>query len=119
VASRDAAGGGTSDWSLLRVLISRSLRALGKLLLPGALSRVSDPMTGFFIVRRSSIENLELNPCGYKILVELLARARIGQIEEVGYVFHSRQHGKSKASPKIFLEYVQHLLRLRATSGKM
>ncbi|MDR3763545.1 MAG: polyprenol monophosphomannose synthase [Acidobacteriota bacterium] len=113
VASRDAEGGGTSDWPALRGFISRSSRALGRAVLPRELSRVSDPMTGFFIVRRESVQGVRLNPCGYKILVEILVRAHIERIAEVGYVFRSRQRGESKASLKIFAEYVQHLVRLR------
>lgn len=113
VASRAAEGGSTSDWSMVRLLISRSLRTLGMLLLPSALRRVSDPMTGFFIVRRAAVETVALNPCGYKILVELLVRAHIGEIVEVGYTFRSRQNGKSKASLKVLYDYLRHLFRLR------
>lgn len=113
VASRDAEGGGTSDWSAVRGFISRSSRALGRMVLPKALARVSDPMTGFFVVRRAAVEGVRLNPCGYKILVELLVRARIRKIAEVGYVFCARHRGASKASLRIFFEYVQHLIRLR------
>jgi dolichol-phosphate mannosyltransferase len=113
VASRDVEGGGTSDWSAMRGLISRGSRALGRVVLPKALSRVSDPMTGYFAVRRTALAGSTLNPCGYKILVELLARAQVKTITEVGYVFRSRQHGESKASPKVFIEYLQHLIRLR------
>jgi dolichol-phosphate mannosyltransferase len=116
VASREAEGGGISDWSLLRLMISRGSRALGKLLLPGVLGMVSDPMTGFFVVRRTAIQNALLAPCGYKILVELLVRGRIRSVVEVGYVFRSRQRGESKASPMVFVDYVQHLLRLRASA---
>jgi dolichol-phosphate mannosyltransferase len=116
VASREAEGGGTSDWSLLRLMISRGSRALGKMLLPGVLGLVSDPMTGFFVVRRTAIQNVLLAPCGYKILVELLVRSRINSVAEVGYVFRSRQHGESKASIMVFVDYVQHLLRLRASA---
>ena len=113
VASREADGGGVSDWSLMRLLISRASRALGKLLLPGVLELVSDPMTGFFVIRRAAIENLPLAPCGYKILVEVLVRSRVQSIVEVGYVFRSRQRGQSKASLRVFVDYVQHLFRLR------
>jgi dolichol-phosphate mannosyltransferase len=116
VASREAEGGGTSDWSLLRLLISRGSRTLGKMILPGVLGRVSDPMTGFFIVRRTAIQNIVLAPVGYKILVELLVRSHLKRITEVGYVFRSRQHGESKASMMVFVDYVQHLFRLRASA---
>jgi dolichol-phosphate mannosyltransferase len=116
VASREAEGGGISDWSLLRLLISRGSRALGKLLLPGVLGLVSDPMTGFFVVRRSAVEKLRMAPCGYKILVEVLVRSRIENIVEVGYVFRSRQRDQSKASLRVFVDYVHHLFRLRASA---
>ncbi len=116
IASREAEGGGISDWSLFRLMISRGSRALGKMLLPGLLGTVSDPMTGFFVVRRTAIQNLLLAPCGYKILVELLVRSRIRSVVEVGYVFRSRKRGESKASFKVFIDYVQHLVRLRASA---
>ena len=116
MASREAEGGGTSDWSFLRLLISRGSRALGKMLLPGVLGSVSDPMTGFFVVRRTAIQDVRLAPVGYKILVELLVRTRIRRVVEVGYVFRSRQRDKSKASIMVFVDYVQHLLRLRASA---
>jgi dolichol-phosphate mannosyltransferase len=119
VASREADGGGVSDWSILRLLISRASRMLGKLLLPGVLGLVSDPMTGFFVIRRSAIQDVLLAPCGYKILVELLVRSRARQIVEVGYVFRSRQRGESKASMMVFVDYVQHLFRLRATARSL
>ncbi len=114
-ASRDADGGGTSDWSFFRLLISRGSRALGKMLLPGVLGLVSDPMSGFFLVRRTAIQNVVLAPCGYKILVELLVRSHFKNIVEVGYVFRSRQRDESKASVMVLVDYVQHLLRLRAS----
>jgi dolichol-phosphate mannosyltransferase len=119
VASREVEGGGTSDWSVSRLFISRSLKAFGKMILPGVLGRVTDPMTGFFIIRRTALQDVAMSPCGYKILVELLVRARIGKIVEVGYVFRSRQRGESKASIQVFFDYVQHLLRLRASVREM
>jgi dolichol-phosphate mannosyltransferase len=56
---------------------------------------------------------LLLAPCGYKILVEVLVRSRVQSIVEVGYVFRSRQRGQSKASLRVFVDYVHHLFRLR------
>jgi dolichol-phosphate mannosyltransferase len=72
-------------------------------------------MAGFFIIRRAAIQDVALKPCGYKILLELLVRARAENIVEVGYVFRSRQHGDSKATLMVLVDYVRHLLRLRAT----
>jgi len=56
VGSRHIEGGGVSDWSLLRRLLSRGAQLLGLILLPGVLGRVSDPMSGYFMIRRDVIE---------------------------------------------------------------
>ncbi len=71
-------------------------------------------MSGYFIVRRSCIAGVTLNPLGYKILIEVLGRGNIHQIAEVGYVFQERQDGESKVTWKQYVEYLRHLLRLRS-----
>jgi dolichol-phosphate mannosyltransferase len=73
-------------------------------------------MSGFFIVRRSAIQEIELNPLGYKILIEVLGRGRIGWIGEVPYVFKERVQGESKVTRKVYIDYLRHLLRLRVST---
>ena len=68
VGSRHSAGGGVSDWSALRRALSRGAQLLGLCLLPGVVGRVSDPMSGYFMVRRSAIAGATLSPLGYKIM---------------------------------------------------
>lgn len=114
VASRHVSGGGVSRWNVGRRLLSRGAQTLGLLLLPGVVGRVSDPMSGYFMVRRGAIAGPPLNPKGYKILLEVLGRGQIGTIQEVGYVFQERQQGSSKVSWRQYLDYLHHLLRLRA-----
>ena len=46
-------------------------------------------------------------------MIEVLAKGDIRQIAEVGYVFQERKKGGSKASFRIFIEYLFHLIRLR------
>ena len=116
VASRHIQGGGVSDWSLSRRVVSRAAHLLGLIILPAVVSRVSDPMSGYFIIRRSAIQGVELRPLGYKILLEVLGRGRCRWIGEVPYVFRERAEGESKVSSKIYLEYLQHLLRLRIST---
>jgi len=111
--SRHVSGGGVSDWSAFRRALSRGAQLLGLCVLPGVVGRVSDPMSGYFLVRRSAIADAELSPLGYKILIEVIGRGRIGRIAEVGYVFRERTAGESKVSSKLYLEYLRHLLRLR------
>ncbi|HSU41601.1 MAG TPA: GtrA family protein, partial [Polyangiaceae bacterium] len=113
VASRHVSGGGVSDWSAARRVLSRGAQLLGLLLLPGVLGRLTDPMSGYFMLRRSAIEGIELSPLGYKILIEVVARGRVRWIGETGYVFRERAEGESKVTARLYLQYFQHLLRLR------
>jgi dolichol-phosphate mannosyltransferase len=84
VASRHTGGGGMSDWSALRRALSRGAQLLGLCLLPSVVGRVSDPMSGYFMLRRSAIAGAVLSPLGYKILIEVIGRGEIGRIAEVG-----------------------------------
>ena len=113
VASRNVAGGGVSEWSIVRRFLSRGAQILGLIILPEVIGRLSDPMSGYFMVRRSAIANQPLSPVGYKILIEVVARGQIRWIAEVGYVFRERLIGASKVTWKQYLEYIQHLLKLR------
>jgi len=117
VASRHVEGGGVSDWSFIRRLLSRGAQMIGLILLPGVIGRVSDPMSGYFMVRRQCLIGRPLNPLGYKILIEVLGRGKVSWIGEVGYVFQERQAGESKVTWKQYVEYLQHLLRLRLSLG--
>lgn len=117
VASRHVEGGGVSDWSIIRRFLSRGAQTIGLILLPGVVGRVSDPMSGYFMVRRQCLVARPLSPLGYKILIEVLGRGRVPWIGEVGYVFQERQAGESKVTWKQYVEYLQHLLRLRLSLG--
>ncbi|MEG3977072.1 glycosyltransferase [Microcoleus sp. herbarium8] len=112
-ASRHVDEGGVSDWSVIRRLLSRGAQIVGLIVLPGVVGRVSDPMSGYFMVRRSCIAEKTMNPAGYKILIEVLGRGNIRWIGEVGYVFQERQEGESKVTGKQYIEYLRHLLILR------
>jgi dolichol-phosphate mannosyltransferase len=112
-ASRNAEGGGVSEWSMLRRILSRGAQILGLVILPEAIGRLSDPMSGYFLVTRKSLTDKVLSPLGYKILVEVVGRGDIAKIAEVGYEFQERQSGDSKVTAKQYVEYIRHLLRLR------
>ncbi|MBD1875271.1 glycosyltransferase [Nodosilinea sp. FACHB-131] len=113
VGSRHVEGGGVSEWSLARRVLSRGAQTVGLLLLPRVVGRVSDPMSGYFMVQRETIAGPLLNPKGYKILLEVLGRGTIDTIAEVGYVFQERQEGASKVTWRQYIDYIHHLLRLR------
>lgn len=114
VASRHVEGGGTSDWGFVRRFLSRGAQLLGLVILPQVVGRVSDPMSGYFLVRRSAIANCLMNPLGYKILLEVIGRGNVGRITEVGYVFQERQEGESKVTWRQYVEYLMHLAKLRS-----
>jgi dolichol-phosphate mannosyltransferase len=113
IASRHVEGGGVSQWSWIRRVLSRGAQILGLMILPEVIGRLSDPMSGYFMVRRRSIAGKTLSPIGYKILIEVVGRCKIAWIAEVGYVFRERLTGESKVTWKQYIEYLQHLLRLR------
>lgn len=114
VASRHVEGGGVSDWGFIRRILSRGAQMLGLMILPNVIGRVSDPMSGYFMVRRSAIANCPMNPLGYKILIEVLGRGNIEIVTEVGYIFQERQEGESKVTWRQYVDYILHLLRLRS-----
>ncbi len=110
VGSRLVGGGGVEGWPLGRRLISKGATLLARPLTP-----VSDPMSGFFCFRRSLLVGARLEPEGYKILLEILARCDIARAVEVPYTFRDRRAGKSKLSGRVMRQYLSHLLRLYAS----
>ena len=111
VASRYVASDGVEGWNPVRAAISR-VSTWATLPLQRSALRVKDPMSGFFIVRREAIEGLTFETKGFKLLLEILVRARIRTAREVPYHFGVRQSGKSKAGPAVALHYLQLLGKL-------
>ena len=104
VGSRYVKGGGTEDWPLKRRVVSRAACLMGNVLVP-----VRDCTSGFFAIRKSSIEGVKLNPIGFKIGFEVMARARYKKAVEVPYVFRDRELGKSKFGRREILQYLVQL----------
>jgi dolichol-phosphate mannosyltransferase len=103
------AGGLDGPW---RKAVSRVSGLLARSMFPVRLREVSDPMTGFFVVRPARVDLSVLRPRGFKILLELLARQRLSVVEEP-FVFGERFAGRSKATVSNGLRYVQQLVLLR------
>jgi dolichol-phosphate mannosyltransferase len=116
LATRHVEGGGVSDWSMFRRFISRGAQLLALVVLPEVIGKVSDPMSGYFMVRRAAVQEVDLHPLGYKILIEVLARGRCASIGEVPYVFRERDQGESKVTLKVYWDFLRHLLQLRAAA---
>lgn len=96
---------------MTRRLASRGATLMARVLLSRA-RLVTDPMSGFFVVRADAVQGVALNPIGYKILLEILVRGHVRCVAEVAYRFHTRGAGGSKLSARQQWEYAVHLLRL-------
>jgi len=110
IGTRYAGNGSTGEWDEDRLKISRFATALAS---PIMKTRMSDPMSGFFAVRRDILLEAapRLSTVGYKILLDLVAsHPRPLKLAEVGYTFGTRQHGESKLDEMVALEYVELLL---------
>lgn len=118
VASRYCGGGEAAGLSsATRQVVSSGATALARVLFPGRLFNVSDPMSGFFAVRRSAVDPEELRPNGFKILLEILVRRRPGAVGEVPFVFGDRTGGVSKASWREGVLYLRRLMELRFSAS--
>ncbi len=99
-------------WGITRKLISKCATMLARLLIG---VKISDPMSGYFTLKKSLFEKVkgDLNPIGYKILLEIYARAKPENVAEVPFVFKNRVAGESKLSNKVIKEYLKQLISLR------
>jgi dolichol-phosphate mannosyltransferase len=113
IGSRYISGGGVGGWNPVRKLLS-SVAVWATWPLQKAKLRAKDPMSGFFMVHRSCLDQIKFQPDGFKLLLEILVRGRIQSLEEVPYAFGSRYHGASKANVKVGWDYAKLLARLYA-----
>ena len=118
VGSRYAEGGSTGRWTLSRWLGSRGATWLARLILNVSLS---DPMSGYFGIQRRAFASIqdEVNPRGFKILLELYYRmsrrkgkARVDFLE-LPFEFQPRIAGQSKLTGRIVWQYLCMLISLR------
>jgi dolichol-phosphate mannosyltransferase len=110
VGTRYALGGGTGEWAAARRRLSRFGTRLSRLLVPETLS---DPMSGFFMLRRSVFEGAmrRLSNIGTKILMDLFASSpKTLQFKELPYTFRPRHSGESKLDSLTAWEYAMLVL---------
>jgi len=113
VASRFRTGGSIAGLSAVRTLISRLLVLLARLAFPSRMHGVTDPLTGFFLVRRDALDLAILRPNGFKILLEILVRSPKLAVSEIPFDFGVRPAGESKASVREVARYLALVWRLR------
>jgi dolichol-phosphate mannosyltransferase len=117
-ATRYVSGGDNGGLAFGRSVVSRVSTGAAKVLFPRALAGVSDPMSGFFLLRRNAVETERLRPRGFKILLEVMVREPGLRTGEVPYKFDERTWGDTKASLRQGVQYIAHLGILRLSSAR-
>jgi dolichol-phosphate mannosyltransferase len=113
VASRYVEGGSDAGLSNpARRLISKASKALVKVVFHRSLKSVSDPLSGFFLVRRSLLNETTLRPIGFKVLLDILVRSNWKLVAEVPLQFERRAAGSSKATLNQGRDFLSHVMRL-------
>ncbi len=107
VASRFIKGSGIENWPKIRLLGTNLAMLSVK-----PLTRIKDPMSGFFILKTSVIDNTPLIPRGFKILLEILVKGRYKKAVEFPFVFIDRVYGSSKLNPRTYLDFIEQLFDL-------
>jgi dolichol-phosphate mannosyltransferase len=112
VGSRVVEDGGYGEWTFSRKFMSQAATFIAKLFFP---LPIGDPMSGFFIIKKELYDEIasEINPRGFKILLEFVARKKGVRAKEVGYVFKSRIHGETKLSGSVINNYLLALFDIR------
>jgi dolichol-phosphate mannosyltransferase len=115
IPSRYVPGGDDGGLSLIRKIISQGARLLAWLALKNARC-TTDPLSGYFMFRKSIIKVDDLKPVGWKILLEILVKSDFRSIADVPYCFQTRVEEKSKMSLREQWNFLCHLGRLVAAS---
>ncbi|MGH6984036.1 MAG: glycosyltransferase [Stellaceae bacterium] len=105
VGSRYVAGGGVGEWDKTRAGMSGLATKLSRLICK---TKIADPMSGFFMLRREMFESAmrNLSGQGFKILLDLLASAPSApRLKELPYQFRTRRYGKSKLDTMVAWEF--------------
>ena len=114
VASRYTAGGGVGEWNRTRKTGSSVATWMARM---ATSSPISDPMSGFFGLRREMFIDVapRLSGAGFKILLDIAASAsRPLRIREVPYTFRLRTEGDSKLNATVVFDYVGMIIEKRS-----
>jgi len=110
IGTRYADGGGLGEWDQSRAVASRLATRLSRVILK---ANLSDPMSGFFMLRREAFDGAvrHLSGIGFKILLDLFASSPTPlEFKELPYQFRTRKAGESKLDSQVAWEYGMLLL---------
>jgi dolichol-phosphate mannosyltransferase len=104
-ATRYVDGGSADSFGESRGFISRLATRITHRLLGTSLS---DPMSGFFMMRRDRFDVIapRLSPAGFKILLDIATAGDKLKIAEQPFVFGARHAGESKFNAQVGLEFL-------------
>jgi len=109
IGSRYIEGGGVGEWDERRHFLSRFATRITQWM---CRVPVQDPMSGFFAIRKQAFDTLvnKLNPKGFKMLLDILVCIpKNTVVRELPYTFGVREHGESKLSWKVQLDFLEYL----------
>jgi dolichol-phosphate mannosyltransferase len=108
IGSRQAKGGGASEWVWYRKFFSWGARMLGNFLTP-----VKDLTSGYFMFDKKIMEGTEIKPIGCKVGLELMVKGKHqGKVVEYPIIFQERAAGESKMGWRETRQYLLHLINL-------
>ncbi len=105
IASRYTQGGAIGEWDKTRALMSRVATRLSRIV---CRQQISDPMSGFFMIRADALDTCVrgLSGKGFKILLDIVASApAVLRVAEVPYTFRERLHGESKLDSLVVWDF--------------
>ncbi len=109
IASRYTKGGSAIGLDgMYRKFISIALRYFVQILFIQT-RKTTDPGSGFFLFRKDILNGAELQPKGFKILIEILMRTKYNKVSQIPYTFLPRKNEESKATMSQGIELLKHL----------
>lgn len=112
VGTRYKNQGQINGWTKFRKTVSKGAILLSKIIVPEA-RKSSDPVSGFFGIKKDRVKPEKLSPHGYKILLEVLAQVKPEKVEEVGYRFEERESGESNLGLQHYIKFLEHAAECR------
>ena len=109
IGSRYVKNGGIKGWPLGRRFLSKAGCLLADVLLG---TKVKDPISGLFFLKKNVVNDINTPPGGFKICLDIIARGKYNKVKEIGYCFVDRQKGRSKMTFRIAKEYLNQLWKL-------
>ncbi len=109
VASRYVNGGSIVGWTRKRKFLSKLATFIAK---RGLGVPTKDPMSGFFAFKKPVIQGLSFDAIGYKMLLEILVKAKNANVIEIPYTFTNREFGTSKLDSKTIFDYLKAVWKL-------